>query len=207
MLGSSLEPNRLLVSAREGNRPREDAALIELAKTYWIDVTDKDWLRTLCLCLAIEHKPGFHKAAGGYLMSIFSGGTAGFGLMGWKAMVKIPPRRGAPSKKLKQREREQAVLIEANKLRQGRPLTAPAVARILHTSKWIIPGDRKPLSRKVLTALLRSAQRQQRQHQILLADLLMNPPENRLTNGPFGLGLGSIVPGTLDAPDTPEKSG
>lgn len=200
MFGNSDNLNRLLELGRKENLAREDAALRELAKSYHIDLTAPDWIRTLCLALAIEHKQGFFDSAGGILMSIFDGG---FGLLGpKKAFVKIPRRRGAPSKKWRERERQQAVLAEAAKVRETRPnLTAPAVARILRSRKWVVPGDKKPLSEKMLTALLRGAQQQQRKHQHALAALLMNPSPGGL----FGLGQ-AVTSGLLNQPSTPKKS-
>jgi hypothetical protein len=153
----------------------EDEALKALARTYRIDTDASDWLRTLALCLAVEHRSGFYKSIGGGPLSIIAS------LIGGKALL-IPPRpRGAPSKQYRQHAREDAVLQAATEIRErSANISLRRACALLRKNGFVLPKEKRPLSEKMLYEFAtRSNTRRRRNSRNAMAKALlgiMTPP-------------------------------
>jgi hypothetical protein len=162
----------------------EDEVLKRLASLYEIDTNLPDWFRTLALCLAVEHCKGFHKAVGGGSLSV------DFSILMSKAIPRYPKRPGAPTKRFRQAEREDAVLKAALEIRQRSPkLSLSRACALLHQNRFTLPRDKRPLSEKMLYEFAIRARTRQRK---ALAAALM---AKRKPMG-FGLLSGILEPRT-----------
>jgi hypothetical protein len=165
----------------------EDAGLRKLASQYAINIEETDWLRSLALCLAIEHVKGFYQSIGGTLT------TLNWSLLHSKAQPRFPKRRGAPSKRFLLNIRQDRLLTDAAQMRAANPyLSTKRIAEILSSKKYVIPGDLRPLSSKVLYRFLLAGERR---HRKSLARVESN------------VRRGSLLLGTiLDGGNVPSKS-
>jgi hypothetical protein len=152
----------------------EDALLKELAQARQVDISEPDWLRTLCLTLAVENVRGFADKVGPGLTILR--GKPGRGLLSFgfpKSDVKVPQRRGRPSVRWRKQEREQAVRRAAEQVKEKHP-TWPArrVAEALCKQRLVLPGAKSPASQKVIYETLLAANKAYR---LALAAALRGP--------------------------------
>lgn len=131
----------------------EDAAMAIVAKRYWISPDAPDYWRTLAICLAAEHDQSFDSVTRSTVLSFI----LGKGILGCPKVIRRRPP-GAPSKRWRADERKDALLRAADAIWKENPkLSRQAVCRALKARQFVLPGDKRPLSQKVLYAMLLKA--------------------------------------------------